>query len=184
VCRFFHSECLALEVCRFGDNSSTDGLSRLRRLYLRRMPRLPRSALPDGFFHVWTRGVATTVAFSQGADRTELLRLLGQTVRSHGWELYAACVLSTHYHLVVDATVKALSDGMRQLNWRYALYFNDRYESFGHVFAERFKTRALHDESRVYDTCGYVLLNPVKAGLCQRSDEWPWSYSRYGLYAT
>jgi putative transposase len=152
--------------------------------YPRGMPRLPRSALPDGFFHVWTRGVATTVALSQGEDRTELFRLLGVTVRRYGWELYAACALSTHYHLVVDAPVKALSDGMHQLNWRYALYFNERYESFGHVFAERFKTRALLDEARVYDICGYVLLNPVKARLCERAEEWPWSYSRYGLRAT
>jgi putative transposase len=148
------------------------------------MPRLPRSALPDGFFHVWSRGVASTVALPDGDDRTELFRLLGLTVRHHGWELYAACALSTHYHLVVYARVQALSEGMHQLNWRYALYFNERYESFGHVFAERFKTRALPDEARVYDTCAYVLLNPVKARLCDRVEQWPWSYSRYGLYAT
>jgi len=92
--------------------------------------------------------------------------------------------MSTHYHLVVDTSVKALSAGMHHLNWRYARYFNERYDSFGHVFAERFKTRALVDETRIYDTCTYVLLNPVKARLCQRSEEWPWSYSRYGLDVT
>lgn len=145
------------------------------------MPRVPRSFLPDGFFHIWTRGVAGGVAFRDGADRTELLRLLGLSVRRHGWELYAACVLSTHYHLVLDASVKALSDGMHRLNWRYALHYNERYGTFGHVFAERFKSRAILDETRLFDTCSYVLLNPVKARLCQRTDEWPWSYSRYGL---
>jgi REP element-mobilizing transposase RayT len=148
------------------------------------MPRLPRSALPDGFFHVWCRGAAGTVAFPDGGDRTEFMRLLGRAARRHGWELYAACVLSTHYHLVLDARVKLLSDGMQQLNWRYACRFNERYGSFGHVFAERFRTRALLDETRVYDTCAYVLLNPVKAGLCGRVEEWPWSYSRFGLHAT
>ena len=154
------------------------------RFYPCLVPRLPRSALPDGFFHVWTRGVASSVAFRDGEDRTELLRLLGCSVRRYGWELYAACVLSTHYHLVVDAQVEALSDGMLRLNWRYALYYNQRYDTFGHVFAERFKARALLDESRVYDTCAYVLLNPVKARLCDRVEEWPWSFSRFGLHAT
>jgi putative transposase len=148
------------------------------------MPRLPRSALPDGFFHIWCRGVAALVAFPDGDDRTELMRLLRASVRRYRWELYAACVLSTHYHLVVDAAVKALSQGMHQLNWRYALYYNERYETFGHVFAERFKTRALLDETRVFDTCTYVLLNPVKARLCDRVEDWPWSYSRYGLHAS
>src|SRR2546423_7530045 len=142
------------------------------------MSRLPRSALPDGFFHVWCRGVAASVAFRDGDDRTELLRLLGRSVRRYGWELHAACGLSTHYHLVVDAPVGALSQGMHQLNWRYALYHNERYETFGHVFAGRFKALAIEDESRVFDTCAYVLLNPVKARLCERSEEWPWSYSR------
>lgn len=122
--------------------------------------------------------------FRDGDDRTELFRLLGRSVRHYGWELYAACALSTHYHLVVEAPVGALSRGMHQLNWRYALYFNQRYDTFGHVFAERFKTRALLEEARVYDTCAYVLLNPVKARLCDRVEEWPWSFSRFGLHAT
>jgi REP-associated tyrosine transposase len=133
---------------------------------------------------VWARGVAGTVALPAAEDRTELFRLLRSTVRRHAWDLHAACVMSTHYHLVVDTSVKALSAGMHHLNWRYARYFNERYESFGHVFAERFKTRALLDETRIYDTCVYVLLNPVKARLCQRSEDWPWSYSRYGLEVT
>ncbi len=145
------------------------------------MPRIPRSALPDGFFHVWTRGVAASVAFPEDADRTRLMRLLHAAVARHRWELHAACVLSTHYHLVLDAPVSALSRGMHQLNWRYARYFNEKYERFVHVFAERFKARALLDETRVFDTCTYVLLNPVKALLCDRVEEWPWSYSRYGL---
>ncbi len=61
--------------------------------------------------------------------------------------MYAVCVLSTHYHFVLEARVEALSKGVHQLNWRYARYFNERYETFGHVFAERFQTRALEGES-------------------------------------
>jgi putative transposase len=148
------------------------------------MGRVRRSELPDGFFHVWCRGVAGHVAFPTAEDRTELFRLIGRCARRYRWELYAACVMSTHYHLVVDAYVSLLSRGMQQLNWRYARSFNERYATFGHVFAERFKTRVLEDEDRIFDTCAYVLLNPVKARLCERVEDWPWSYSRYGLHAT
>ncbi len=128
--------------------------------------------------------MASTVAFPDGEDRTEFFRLLRRVSRRHRWELHAACVLSTHYHLVLEARVGALSKGVHQLNWRYARYFNEHRESFGHVFAERFQARALEGEERVFETCAYVLLNPVKARICERVEEWPWSYSRYGLAVT
>jgi REP element-mobilizing transposase RayT len=140
--------------------------------------------LPDGFFHVYCRGVATTVVFPSAEDRTEFFRLLGLSARRFGWELYAACVMSTHYHAVLEARVPALSKGVHQLNWRYACYFNESYNGFGHVFAERFQARVIDGEDRVFDTCAYVLLNPVKARLCARVEDWPWSYSRYGLSVT
>jgi putative transposase len=148
------------------------------------MGRVPRSSLPDGFFHLYCRGVAGIVAFPDGDDRTEFLRLLRRSRSRFRWELYAVCVLSTHYHLVLEARVEELSKGVHQLNWRYACYFNRRYGRFGHVFAERFQTRAMENEERVFETCAYVLLNPVQARLCERVEDWPWSYSRYGLAST
>jgi REP element-mobilizing transposase RayT len=148
------------------------------------MARVPRSALPDGFFHVYCRGVAASTVFPDGRDRDVFLSLLWSCVPRHGWTCHAACVLSTHYHLVLEARRPLLSKGVHQLNWRYARHFNKRHGRFGHVFAERFQTRALDGESRVFETCAYVLLNPVKAGLCEQVEDWPWSYSRYGLAAT
>jgi putative transposase len=137
--------------------------------------------LPDGWFHVYCRGVAGVVVFPDGDDRTMFFRELGRGARMHRWRIEAACVMSTHYHVVLAAHLENLSKGMHRLNWRYARYFNERHERFGHVFAERFQTRAIDHEDRLYDTCTYVLLNPVKARLCERVEEWPWSYSRYGL---
>jgi REP-associated tyrosine transposase len=151
---------------------------------LRRMSRVLRSTLSDGFFHVSCRGVAGTPVFADDDDRNELFRLLGSCMRNRRLPLYAACVLSTHYHAVVEAQVDILSRAIHELNWRYARYFNRRYSRFGHVFAERFSSRAIEGDDRVFETCAYVLLNPVKAGQCERVRDWPWSYSRYGLDAT
>jgi putative transposase len=47
-------------------------------------------------------------------------------------------------------------------------------------FSERFSTRVIESEDYLFDACTYVLLNPIRAGLCDRVEEWPWSYSRYG----
>ena len=87
--------------------------------------------------------------------------------------------MGTHYHLVVDAGRTDLSNGLHRLNWRYARYFNGRYGLHGHLFADRFSARLIEDETYLYAACGYVILNPVKAGLCERASDWPWSYSRY-----
>jgi putative transposase len=89
----------------------------------------------------------------------------------------AACVMTTHYHAVVVGTCASLSPAMQWFHSRYARAFNRRYGRFGSVFAERFQCRTV-DEDGVFDRCAYVIWNPVKAGLCDRLEDWPWSYSR------
>ena len=51
------------------------------------------------------------------------------------------------------------------------------------MFSERFDARVIDSDEYLHDACAYVLHNPVKAGMCDRIDEWPWSYSRIGLEA-
>jgi putative transposase len=141
---------------------------------------LRRTSLPDGYFHVFTRGVCDVPPFPAPQDRTAALALLLKAARRFDVEVEAACILTTHYHAVVQAACADLSRAMQWLHSRYARAFNKRHARFGHVFAERFQCRVV-DEGGVFDRCSYVLGNPVKAGLCDRIDEWPWSYSRYGL---
>ena len=92
--------------------------------------------------------------------------------------------MGTHYHLVLDARREALSCGLQRLNGLYARYFNVRHDRFGHVFAGRFAARVIEDETYLYDACAYVVLNPVKAGLCDQAHDWPWSYSSFGFAGT
>jgi putative transposase len=61
------------------------------------------------------------------------------------------------------------------------LHFNERYGLFGHLFADRFSARTIESEEYLYDACAYVVLNPVRAGLCDRAEDWAWSFSRYGV---
>jgi len=139
-----------------------------------------RTSLPDGAFHVWTRGVCDIPPFPAPQDRTAALGLFLKTAARFELDVEAACIMTTHYHAVVVGARSSLSRAMQWFHSRYARAFNRRYSRFGHVFAERFQCRAV-DEDGVFDRCGYVLGNPVKAGLCDRTEDWPWSYSRYGL---
>ena len=144
------------------------------------MGRLPRTSLPDGIFHVTARGVAGGSVFVDDADRSTFLELLALCEQREDWRCHAFTLLSTHYHLVVETARDSLSTGLHRLNGRYARHFNKRHGRFGHVFAERFSARLIESEVYLYDACAYVLVNPVKAGLCDNVEDWPWSYSRYG----
>jgi REP element-mobilizing transposase RayT len=144
------------------------------------MGRVHRTGLPDGYFHVSARGVAGRgQLFEDDDDRRRFLELLAESVERYDWRCHALCLMGTHYHLVVEARRDALSAGIQRLHCRYAVHFNKKRGLFGHVFASRFSARVIASERYLQDACTYVLLNPVRAGLCHRLDEWPWSYSRY-----
>ena len=145
------------------------------------MARIARTSLPDGYFHIYARGIASgSAVFPDDADRTFFVELLARCIDRHRWTCHAYTVLSTHYHLVVEARCASLSAGLHLLNSRYARRFNRRYDRFGHVFAERFQARVIESAEYLYDACAYVAQNPVAAGLCDAPEDWPWSYRRDG----
>jgi putative transposase len=145
---------------------------------------LLRSELPDGFFHVVSRAVSGAQIYLDNADRRRFVRLLRHCADTYRWTPHAYWLMTTHYHLVVEARQRDLSAGMQQLNARHARAFNARHGRYGALFAERFSTRSIESEEYLYEACAYVLLNPVKAGLAVSVDAWPWSFSSFRLHAT
>jgi REP element-mobilizing transposase RayT len=139
------------------------------------MARLVRSTLPDGFYHVTTRGVARCPIFLDDDDRIAFLELLAFVVRLYRWRCHAFCLMTNHYHLVLETTRARLSDGVHRLNGRYAQEFNARYDRSGHLFGARFASWLIEEEDHLNAACEYVLLNPVRAGLCEEPKDWRWS---------
>jgi putative transposase len=144
------------------------------------MPRVPRSAFPDGFFHVTARGVARTAIYRDDADRRFFLSIVERVTHVFGWEFYALCLMNNHYHFIVATPRELLSLGMHRLNGTYALAFNRKYGRWGHLFGERFAARTIASEDYLAAACTYVVQNPVRAGLCHDAADWPWSRSRFG----
>jgi REP element-mobilizing transposase RayT len=140
-----------------------------------------RTTLPDGYFHVISRGVDGCAIFRNPSDRRILLAALGAQAQSHSWTVYALCLMTTHYHLVLRSTRADLSRGVQRLNGRYAQGFNERHGRFGHLFADRFTSRVIESERHLHEACRYVVENPVRARLCDSAEDWPWSHSRYGV---
>jgi putative transposase len=143
---------------------------------VRRVPRRPRSELPDeGVFHLVARGVDSCAIVRDDDDRRGFLGQLGDSLRRFDLSCYAFCLMNTHYHLVAEGQLAAISRALHRLNFLHAQRFNRRHERTGHLFGDRFSAWLIWDERHLENTCNYVLANPVRAGLCEYREDWPWS---------
>lgn len=146
------------------------------------MGRFARSTFPAyGIFQITTRGVERRDVFLDRDDRLTFLAQLRHVVERRGWEVYAACLMTNHYHLVVEGVRDLISRGMHRLNGVYAESFNAKYGRSGHLWGDRFALWQVRDEEHLRATCAYVLHNPVRAGLCERAGDWDWTWSRFGV---
>ena len=150
------------------------------RPYVAWVARIPRFIWPDGIFHVTTRGVDKMPIYRDDDDRRVFLSLLGLATERYEWTCQTFCLMTNHYHLVIDTTREYLSEGLQLLNGQYAQGFNGKYGRWGHVFGERFCCRPV-PEDRLEAVCIHVMMNPVRAGLCMKMEDWPWSACRYEL---
>ncbi len=83
--------------------------------------------------------------------------------------------MSTHYHVLLRTPEPNLAVGMQLLNNRFARYFNKRHGGSGAVFRSRYHSGVIETDGHLLEVCRYIALNPVRAGLCQRPEEWNWS---------
>lgn len=139
------------------------------------MTRPLRISFPGALYHVTMRGNAGADIFQDEVDRAGLLTVLGDTAVRYNWLCYAYCLMTNHYHLVVETPDGNLSLGMRQLNGVYTQRFNKRHKRPGHVFQGRFKAILVEKERYLFEVCRYVVLNPVRAGLIMDPSQWAWS---------
>jgi len=145
------------------------------------MGRLPRRTFPaSGIFQVTTRGVERRDVYLDRDDRLAFLIQLRYAVEQNDWDVYALCLMTNHYHLVVEGMRDLISRGMHRLNGVYAERFNAKYDRSGHLWGDRFALWQVRDDDHLQATCRYVLLNPVRAGLCERAADWEWTWSRFG----
>jgi putative transposase len=142
------------------------------------MPRAPRAFVPGTVYHVFTRGNRKEAIVVDDVDRSRFIRIVGDVVIRRRWSCLAYCLMTNHYHLLVETLEDDLSAGMHALNGRYANFFNTRHDITGHVFERRFGALPAESDWHLLELCRYVLLNPVRAGLCAHPGEWRWSSYR------
>jgi REP-associated tyrosine transposase len=137
--------------------------------------RRARALLPElGLFHVNNRGVEKRPIFMDDDDRRFFLALYRMARVRYRWNVLAYCLMTNHFHFVIDGRRDDVSVGMHFLAGRYAQAFNARHTRVGHLFQDRFHARLVEEEAHRETVCDYVFDNPVRAGLCSTRDEWSW----------
>lgn len=139
------------------------------------MARLARFVFPGLPHHVTQRGNGRAQTFFCDADYAHYRDLLGETCRAAAVEVWAWVLMPNHVHLIL---VPSDEDGLRRalapVHRRYAGYIHAQRKRTGHFWQGRFGAVAM-DEEHLGAALRYVALNPVRAGLVARADDWPWS---------
>jgi putative transposase len=86
--------------------------------------------------------------------------------------------MTNHYHLLMETPDANLANGMRQLNGVYTQRFNEVHRRCGHVFQGRYKAIIVQQEIDLKELARYIVLNPVRARMGERAEDWPWSSCR------
>ncbi len=145
------------------------------------MARLPRVVVPGLPHHVTQRGNRRQQTFFGDEDYAAYRRLLSSSCRACGTQVLVYCLMPNHVHLIlVPADEFGLRDALGEAHRRYTRMINVREGWRGHLWQERFHSFVM-DERHLIAAARYVELNPVRARLCARPQDWPWSSARAHL---
>ncbi len=142
------------------------------------MTRPLRIEYPGAVYHVTSRGNEKKTIFKDDQDRENFLNTLQHVNKRYNWLCHAYCLMTNHYHLLIETPDGNLSLGMRQLNGVYTQLFNRRHKRNGHLFQGRFKGILIQKDSHLLEVCRYVVLNPLRAGMVESPEQWKWSSYR------
>ena len=139
------------------------------------MPRAPRFQLSGATYHVTAHGVDDRDIYRDDGDRETFSSIFAALMRRRRWVCTGYCFMSNHYHLIVQTHEPDLGAGMQWLNGTYAASFNRRHGRRGHLFQERYGSVLIQTEAHFMNCYHYLALNPVKARLVSRPENWRWS---------
>ena len=144
------------------------------------MPKRKRVWYPGAVYHIMSRGNRRSKIFRDDSDYHVYLKILDKTGFDYRFQLYGYCLMPNHIHLQLETGETEIWEIMRRINRGYACYFNRRYNLVGHLFQGRYKSRLIQDPLYNLQVNRYIHLNPVKGGLVERPEDYPWSsYNHY-----
>lgn len=146
------------------------------------MPRKLREKIsfPGALYHVVCRGVNESKIFRRTADYNKILKVLKKAKEKFNFSFYSYSLMPNHLHLQIRVKDVLIPRIMHHINGCYAGYFNRRHKRSGHLFQDRYYASLVNTEFYFWALSAYIDLNPVRAGLVKRPEDYKWgSYQFY-----
>ncbi len=139
------------------------------------MSRPLRLEFAGALYHVTSRGNGRKKIYFKESDFELFINLLSTVCSHYHWIIHAYCLMSNHYHLLIETPDANLSKGMRQLNGVFTQAMNKKHHRVGHLFQGRYKSILVDRDAYLLELCRYIVLNPIRANMVASLDEWLWS---------
>ncbi|MBI5872970.1 MAG: transposase [Candidatus Omnitrophica bacterium] len=127
------------------------------------------------FYHITSRGDDRKKIFLNDRDYQKFLEYISLAKAKFHFHVYAYCLLTNHYHLLLETTQANISKVMHYINGSYTTYYNTKRKRSGHVFQGRFKSLVVDKDSYFLELSRYIHLNPVKAKIAEIPEAYLWS---------
>lgn len=142
------------------------------------MSRPLRIEYPDAWYHVMNRGGRGQVIFESQDDFQQFIDVLKEAVEIFSLRVSAFCLMSNHYHLLVQTPDSNLSRCMRHINGIYTQRFNAAHGIDGPLFRGRYKSILVNEDSYLLQLVRYIHKNPLRAGMVSNCEDYVWSSHR------
>lgn len=139
------------------------------------MSRPLRIFYPGAFYHITARGNERKEIFKSTQDRVRFLSYLESAHKRYGALIHGYCLMDNHYHLLLETPGENLSQIMHHINGAYTIYYNVKRKRSGHLFQGRYRAIVVEKDEYCLELSRYIHLNPVRAGIVESVEEYPWS---------
>ena len=144
------------------------------------MGRRPRQHYPGAFYHFIARGNNRRPIFLSAHDRRAFEHFLSEGVERFDTRCHAFCWMTNHVHMAIEVADVPLSHVAHNLLFRYARWFNRKYDRSGHLFERRYRAFLVETDDAFLSLIRYIHLNPVRAQIVTDPRVFRWSsYSAY-----
>ena len=142
------------------------------------MGRPLRIEYPDAFYHITARGNERQNIFKSNRDRERFLGYLESASERYKAIIHTYSLMDDHYHILLQTPAGNLSQIMHHINGAYTNYFNVKRKRSGHLFQGRYKALLVDIDGYAQELSRYIHLNPVKAGMVEKPEQYKWSSYR------
>jgi REP-associated tyrosine transposase len=133
---------------------------------------------PGAYYHVAARGNNGERILRDDLDCLDFLRWLSRIVFEQRWRVVTYCLMTNHYHLLMRPSEEGFAAGMQLLNSGHARRMNRKHGRTGHLFRNHYSWWPVESDEHLLEATRYIVLNPVRAGICKTPAEWRWSSYR------